>query len=151
MRRLSAIVLLVAACWLVGSCGGGSGQCIGGNSENVQRLACARAFDCRASLGLSDQEFASLYGADVYACQALPSIPFMDAVLAQFGGATAWKDLNLSYRMGFALCAIAVVHESCDDVAQNRLLEPGQACSKAVITGEQPEPPDVVAHMNEDC
>lgn len=82
---------------------------------------------------------------------ALPSIPFMDAVLAQFGGGAKWQDLYTSYRGGLGMCAIAVGHETCDDLVQNRLLEPGQACSKAVITGEQPEPPDVVAHVNQDC
>ena len=150
MRRLGAIVVLVAACLLVGSCGGGSGSCIGAEPGGFQRLACARAFDCRASLGLSDQDFVSQYGADVPACVALPSIPFMDAVFAQFGG-VATQDLYTSYRTGFLMCAIAVVYETCDDFAQNRLLEPGQACSKEVITGQQPEPPDVVADMNQAC
>jgi len=135
----------------VESCGGGSGDCIGGAPRDLQRLACGRAFDCQASLPLSNQEFASQYGADVPACMALPSTPFMDAVLAQFGTGAVWADLYTSYRTGFGLCSVAVARETCDDVAQSRLLEPGQACSKAVITGEQPEPPDVVAHMNQDC
>ena len=71
--------------------------------------------------------------------------------MAQFGAGAAWKDLYASYRTGFGMCATAVVYETCDDVAQDRLLEAGQAWSKAVITGEQPEPPDVVAHVNQGC
>ena len=79
------------------------------------------------------------------------TLPFTDAVFAQFGGGVTPSELYASSRTGLGMCATAVVYETCDDFAQNRLFEPGQACSKAVTTGEQPEPPDVVAHAEQDC